>query len=103
MPELPEAERARRQLERVVGREIVAVDDADTWVCRPHAPGEIAAALTGATLLDAHRRGKAIWIDTDEGPPLGVHLGMSGRIVVDDHGSGTAAPSRGGRRATVKP
>jgi len=29
MPELPEAERARRQIERALGREIVAVDDAD--------------------------------------------------------------------------
>ena len=36
MPELPEAERARQQLELVVGREIVAVDDSDTYVCRPH-------------------------------------------------------------------
>ena len=29
------------------GREIVAVDDSDTYVCRPHAPGEIADALVG--------------------------------------------------------
>ena len=35
MPELPEAERARQQIERVLGREIVAVDDRDTYVCRP--------------------------------------------------------------------
>ena len=47
MPELPEAERARQQIERALGREIVAVDDRDTYVCRPHAPGEIAAALVG--------------------------------------------------------
>ncbi len=46
MPELPEAERARQQIERALDREIVAVDDRDTYVCRPHAPGEIAAALT---------------------------------------------------------
>ena len=53
MPELPEAERARQQIERVLGREIVAVDDRDTYVCRPHAPGEIAAALTGRRLTQA--------------------------------------------------
>ena len=40
MPELPEAERARQQIERALGREIVAVDDTDVYVCRPHAPGE---------------------------------------------------------------
>jgi formamidopyrimidine-DNA glycosylase len=83
LPELPEAERARQQIERVRGREIVAVHDADTYVCRPHAPGEIAAALTGHRVADAHRRGKFLWVETDEGPVLGLHLGMAGAIMVD--------------------
>jgi formamidopyrimidine-DNA glycosylase len=85
MPELPEAERARRQIERVLGREIVAVDDRDTYVSRPHAPGELAAALIGRRLTVAHRRGKFLWVETDHGgPELGLHLGMAGRIVVDE-------------------
>jgi formamidopyrimidine-DNA glycosylase len=84
MPELPEAERARRQIERALGREIVAVDDRDTYVCRPHAPGEIAAALVGRRLTEAHRRGKFLWAETDGGPELGLHLGMAGSIVVDE-------------------
>ena len=85
MPELPEAERARRQIDRVVGREIVAVDDRDTYVCRPHAPGEIASALIGRRLTSAHRRGKFLWAETDDGgPDLGLHLGMAGRIAVDE-------------------
>jgi formamidopyrimidine-DNA glycosylase len=84
VPELPEAERARREIDRVLGREIVAVDDADAWVCRPHAPGEIAAALVGHRLSRSHRRGKFLWVETDgEGPDLGLHLGMAGSIVVD--------------------
>src|SRR4051794_41920966 len=85
MPELPEAERARRQIDRVLGREIVAVDDHDTYVCRPHAPGEIAAALVGRRLTSAHRRGKFLWAETgDGGPDLGLHLGMAGRISLDE-------------------
>ena len=48
MPELPEAERARQQIEKALGRTIVAVDDADTYVCRPHPPGEIDGALRAA-------------------------------------------------------
>ena len=84
MPELPEAERARQQIERALGREIVAVDDADSYVCRPHAPGEIASALTGRRLTKAHRRGKFLWVETDGGPDLGLHLGMAGRIVLDE-------------------
>ena len=84
MPELPEAERARLQIERALGREIVDVDDRDTYVCRPHAPGEIAGALRGRRLTAAHRRGKFMWVETDDGPDLGLHLGMAGRIVLDE-------------------
>ena len=91
MPELPEGENARRLIaDQALGRRIVAVDDADTFVCRPHSPGELRDALTGRMLTAAHRRGKAMWCETSEllggppgpGPDLGIHLGMSGRIVV---------------------
>jgi formamidopyrimidine-DNA glycosylase len=83
MPELPEAERARRTLEHRLGRRIAAVDDRDSYVCRPHAAGEIADALTGHVLASAHRRGKFLWLETDQGPVLGLHLGMAGHIVLD--------------------
>ena len=94
MPELPEVERARALIEaRALGRRIAAVDDSDTYVCRPHPPGEIASALAGATLVAAHRRGKTMWVDTDDdGPVLGLHLGMAGRIVVDGDAEGDPAP-----------
>jgi formamidopyrimidine-DNA glycosylase len=84
VPELPEVERARATLESgALERRIVAVDDRDTYVCRPHAPGEIAGALVGQRLTAAHRRGKAMWVETADGPDLGLHLGMAGRIVID--------------------
>jgi formamidopyrimidine-DNA glycosylase len=86
----------------------VDVDDSDSYVARPHAPGQLRSALTGRSLTAAHRRGKTIWLDTSPvgdtavkgdgeqgsgegrvggwgaggGPELGIHLGMSGRIVV---------------------
>lgn len=89
MPELPEVERARALIaERALGREIAEVDDSDTYVCRPHVPGEIAAALEGARLVEARRRGKTMWLPTDAGPVLGLHLGMAGKIVVDDAEAG---------------
>ncbi|MEZ5122892.1 MAG: DNA-formamidopyrimidine glycosylase family protein [Solirubrobacterales bacterium] len=97
MPELPEVERARALIaEYALGRRIAEVDDTDTYVCRPHQPGELAAALTGRALSAANRRGKAMWMETDggEGPILGLHLGMAGRIVVDDHIAGDPAPVR---------
>jgi formamidopyrimidine-DNA glycosylase len=71
---------------------IVAVDDHDTYVCRPHAPGEISDALVGATLTSAHRRGKTMWVATDRGPVLGLHLGMAGKIVIGDAEAGEPKP-----------
>jgi formamidopyrimidine-DNA glycosylase len=97
VPELPEVERARALMEeRALGRRIAAVDDSDTYVCRPHAPGEIADALEGRELVSANRRGKAMWLDTDGGPVLGLHLGMAGHIVVD-----VAPDERGWDRFTL--
>jgi len=86
VPELPEAERARRTLEGVLGRRIARVDDQDAYVCRPHAPGEIAAALVGHELSTASRRGKFLWLETVDGPTLGLHLGMAGHIVLEGPG-----------------
>jgi formamidopyrimidine-DNA glycosylase len=86
VPELPEVENARAVIARGgVDREIVDVDDHDRWVCRPHPPGEIRAALVGRRLTTAHRQGKSMWCETSgPGPVLGIHLGMSGKIVVAD-------------------
>jgi formamidopyrimidine-DNA glycosylase len=83
MPELPEVELARTVLCDALHREIASVDDNDDWVCRPHPPGQIAAALVGGELTAAHRRGKTMWCETSTGPHLGIHLGMGGQIIVD--------------------
>jgi formamidopyrimidine-DNA glycosylase len=99
VPELPEVETARALIAaKALRRRIVAVDDTDTFVCRPHAPGEIRAALLGRMLTVAHRRGKTMWCETSgvgrattPGPELGIHLGMSGRIIVTSkHGAQAA-------------
>jgi formamidopyrimidine-DNA glycosylase len=86
MPELPEVESARAVIERNgLRRRIVDVDDSDTYVCRPHAPGEIRHALLGGELVTALRRGKSMWCQTSCSPgavTLGIHLGMSGKIVI---------------------
>ena len=71
-------------------RRIVDVNDSDRYVTRPHAAGELRTALAGRSFTAAHRRGKTIWLDTSGtgdaaaliGPELGLHLGMSGRIVI---------------------
>ncbi|WP_404350581.1 hypothetical protein LG324_19525 [Phycicoccus jejuensis] len=104
MPELPEVESARAVIERGgLHRTIVDVDDSDTWECRPHRPGEIRDALVGHRLTAAHRRGKSMWCELGgDAPTLGIHLGMSGRIVVtgpdgDDVGGDYVPPRRSAR------
>src|SRR5258708_22174363 len=86
MPELPEVESARAVIERNgLRRSIVDVDDSDSFVCRPHAPGEIRHALLGGELTAAMRQGKSMWCQTAPSPGavrLGIHLGMSGKIVI---------------------
>ncbi len=92
MPELPEVEIARSLIaDQALHRRIVDVDDSDSYVARPHSPGALRSALIGRSLTAAHRRGKTIWLETSGtadvatpggGPEFGIHLGMSGRIVV---------------------
>jgi formamidopyrimidine-DNA glycosylase len=88
MPELPEVESARAVIERSgLRRRIVEVDDSDTFVCRPLLPGEIRHALLGEELVSANRQGKSMWCQTGKSPEavvLGIHLGMSGKIVIAD-------------------
>ena len=110
MPELPEVETARRLIaDRALDRRIVDVDDSDSYVGRPHPPGELRSALAGRNLTSAHRRGKTIWLETSGigsaaaagGPELGIHLGMSGRIVVTGP-DGTVAEGGDRRRYDVR-
>jgi len=110
MPELPEVETARRLIaDHALHRRIADVDDSDTFVCRPHSPGQIRDALTGRTLTAVGRRGKMMWCETsgvgrpaEPGPDLGIHLGMSGRIVVVAP-DGQAAEGGGPRRRAARP
>ena len=92
MPELPEVEVVRRGLERwVAGRTIAEVEVHHPRAVRRHLEGteHFVAALTGATVTAAHRRGKYLWLPL-AGPggkrasrALVAHLGMSGQLLVE--------------------
>jgi formamidopyrimidine-DNA glycosylase len=110
VPELPEVEAARSLIaDQALHRRIVDVDDSDSYVGRPHAPGELRSALMGRSLTAAHRRGKTMWLETSgtggaavPGPELGLHLGMSGRIVVTGP-DGTVAEGGDPHRYDARP
>ena len=77
MPEGLEAEIWRRACEPLVGRTIIdaAVDE------RVVADGFV-AMVSGATIDGVRRRGKVVLVDTDRAT-IGLHFGMTGRLVVD--------------------
>jgi formamidopyrimidine-DNA glycosylase len=84
-------EAARQVIEaRALHRAIAEVVAPDAWYLKRGltAPA-IAAALPGRSLEAARRRGKLMLVDTsDGGPVLGLHLGMSGRVIVDGEAAG---------------
>ena len=97
MPELLEAEAARAVLEeRALGRRIAAVGAPDAWYLkRGLTAAGVGDALVGRKLVAARRTGKQLLVDTSglgrsraAGPVLGLHLGMSGRVVVDGESAG---------------
>ena len=83
MPEGLEAEIYRRHAERALRRRIVGV------TVDPMQPSaeELTAVLPGLRFTAARRQGKLLLLDTvgesGAGPTLGLHFGMTGRLVVD--------------------
>jgi len=90
LPEILEVEAARALLDaRAVDREIEDVFAPDAWFLkRGLTPAGARAALRGQSFVAARRRGKLILLDLSSGAVLGVHLGMSGRVLVDDEAAG---------------
>ena len=87
MPELPEVETIRRDLEPlVVGRRIDGVEvDTGTLGLLTGTPLDVLqAALVGLTFVQAGRRGKYLLFGLDDGHTLVVHLRMTGRLVWRD-------------------
>jgi formamidopyrimidine-DNA glycosylase len=83
MPELPEVEVLRRDLEReVVGKKVKAVDvDGMRSVRRHHNRKQFTARLVGKKITGVERRGKYLLLRLDGGDVLVVHLGMSGQLL----------------------
>ncbi|HEX5585933.1 MAG TPA: bifunctional DNA-formamidopyrimidine glycosylase/DNA-(apurinic or apyrimidinic site) lyase [Acidimicrobiia bacterium] len=83
MPELPEVEVLRRDLEReVVGKKVKAVDvDGMRSVRRHHNRKQFVARLVGKKITGVERRGKYLLLRLDGGDVLVVHLGMSGQLL----------------------
>ncbi|PKP62620.1 MAG: DNA-formamidopyrimidine glycosylase, partial [Alphaproteobacteria bacterium HGW-Alphaproteobacteria-8] len=83
MPELPEVETVRRGLAPVLeGRRLASVLQRRPDLRWP-LPARFAERLTGRTVLRLRRRSKYLLADLDGDETLIVHLGMSGRMLVE--------------------
>jgi formamidopyrimidine-DNA glycosylase len=83
MPELPEVEVVRRDLEReIVGKRVKGVEaDGMRSIRRHHNRKQFANRLVGKRITGVERRGKYILVKLDGGEVLVIHLGMSGQLL----------------------
>ena len=83
MPELPEVEVVRRDLEReVVGKKVKAVEvDGMRTVRRHHNRKQFTGRLVDRKITAVERRGKYLLVQLDGDDVLVVHLGMSGQLL----------------------
>src|SRR5438477_2589367 len=82
MPELPEVESVRRQLEpALIGRRFQRVRIDDPRLVRPYEPAEVAAELAGERVAALERRGKYLVVRFESGRVLLIHLRMTGNLL----------------------
>jgi formamidopyrimidine-DNA glycosylase len=100
MPELPEVESVRRQLEpALVGRRFERVRIHDPRLVRPYDPAEVAAEIEGERVGAVGRRGKYLIVRFESGRVLLIHLRMTGSLLRLPSGS---LPDDPHRRAVVR-
>jgi len=111
MPELPEVETIRRELEReVVGKKIKTVEVTGKRSIRRQTPAEFKAKLEGAKISGAQRKGKYLLLPLDTGDVWIIHLRMSGQLLraapkdpLDPHNHVTISFTQGGQLRFVDP
>lgn len=79
VPEVLEVEATRRASSGLVGRTFARVERTDPLVVGDG----VDVAVAGRTVESLDRRGKLLLVVTD-GPTIGVHFGMTGRLLIDD-------------------
>lgn len=85
MPELPEVEVARRKLAHwTAGRLIVRARTGKSRLLGPQSPQKVTRALRGQRVEGVERRGKHLLARLASGGALYLHLGMTGRLLLED-------------------
>ena len=84
MPELPEVETVRRGLLPAMQGRVIKSADVNRPDLRWPFPQNMAQRLQGQTVTALRRRSKYILADLSSGETLLIHLGMSGRMQIDE-------------------
>jgi formamidopyrimidine-DNA glycosylase len=100
VPELPEVETIRVQLEPLLqGRRLERVEIRDPRLTRPFDPADVAHALEGERIAAVDRRGKYLIVRFESGRSLLIHLRMTGNLRVAPGGDPAGHPHE---RAVVR-
>ena len=82
MPELPEVETIKRELERaVLGKKIVEVIVNNPYVIKQPKRQEFTKGLKNATIKNILRKGKLLIMELSNGRALTIHLKMTGQLI----------------------
>jgi formamidopyrimidine-DNA glycosylase len=96
VPELPEVETIRRQLEpAVAGRKITGAEVLDERFSRPQRPSQVEEAVAGRTIESVGRRGKYLIVSLSGDLHLVMHLRMTGNLVLREDDGEILDPSEG--------
>jgi formamidopyrimidine-DNA glycosylase len=84
MPELPEVETVRRQLERILlGGTFQSVEQVEHVMLRDCSVSQLTTGLPGKRIETIDRHGKFLVMRVDGNSHLTIHLGMTGQLLVD--------------------
>jgi len=82
MPELPEVESLKNELQKaVINKKIVAADIYAPRVIRQPSAGDFKRQLAGAAITRVLRRAKLLILELSNGKSLTVHLKMTGQLI----------------------
>ncbi|MGA0614645.1 bifunctional DNA-formamidopyrimidine glycosylase/DNA-(apurinic or apyrimidinic site) lyase [Paracoccus sp. KR1-242] len=84
MPELPEVETVRRGLAPHLEGHVIARAEARRPDLRWPLPPDLVQVVTGARVTGLRRRSKYILVDLEDRGSILLHLGMSGRMLIED-------------------
>lgn len=87
MPELPEVETIKRELEKaVLGKKITEVIVNNPYVIKQPKKEEFVKGLKNTTIKHILRKGKLLIMELSSGKSLAIHLKMTGQLVYPGNG-----------------